>query len=205
MSQVIIDISMSLDGYVTGPNVSLDNGLGDDGEVLHNWVFEHATAEDRAVLDRAFEWTGAVIQGRVLFDIIDGPHGWSDEMGYGAKPTGEVNPPIFVVTHSAPEKTRLGDRFRFVTDGVKSAIDQARQAAGDKNVVVMGGGEICHAVLAAGLADVLLLHVAPVVLGQGTPLFPSGGGPRTDLELVEAVSTPNAQHLTYRVTGTKEY
>jgi dihydrofolate reductase len=204
MSQVIVDISMSLDGYVTGPGVDLEHGLGQGGEDLHTWALD-GTSEDQAVLDRAFNETGAVIQGRNLFDIIDGPHGWSDEMGYGAKPTGEINPPIFVVTHSTPDKTRLGDRFRFVTDGLESAIDQARQAAGDKNVVVMGGGEVCHAVLAAGLADVLLLHVAPVVLGKGTPLFPAGGGPRADLELVEAVSTPNAQHLTYRVTGTKEY
>jgi dihydrofolate reductase len=198
MTQVVVDISVSLDGYVTGPNVGLDNGLGDGGEALHTWVFD-GNAEDRAVLDEAFEATGAVIQGRILFDIIDGPQGWNDEMGYGAKPTGEVNPPIFVVTHSAPEQTRLGDRFRFVTDGVESAVAQAKAAAGDKDVFVMGGGQICHQVLAAGLADVLRLHVAPVVLGDGTRLFPAGAAPTYSLDLVETVSTPAAQHLTYRV------
>jgi len=202
MSRIVVDISVSLDGYVTGPNVGLDNGLGDGGEALHDWVF-HGTAEDSAVLDAAFEATGAVIQGRNLFDIIDGPGGWSDEMGYGAKPTGEVNPPVFVVTHSAPEEPRLGDRFRFVTDGVASAVEQARAVAEGKDVVVMGGGQVCHEILAAGLADVLRLHVATVVLGDGTRLFPAGAAPMVGLELVEAVSTPAAQHLTYQVTKEK--
>jgi dihydrofolate reductase len=197
MTQVVVDISVSLDGYVTGPNVGLDNGLGDGGEALHEWVF-NGTAEDRNVLDGAFEATGAVIQGRKLFDIIDAPGGWSDEMGYGAKPTGEVNPPIFVVTHSAPEKTRLGDRFRFV-GSVEEAVTRAKEVAGDKDVYVMGGGDICHQVLAAGLADIVRLHVAPVVLGDGTRLFPAGAAPTYSLDLVESVSTPAAQHLTYRV------
>jgi dihydrofolate reductase len=198
-SQVVIDISMSLDGFVTGPNADLDNGLGDDGEVLHIWALE-GDAADRAVLDGQFVRTGAVIQGRKLFDIIDGPHGWSDEMGYGAQPEGDTAPPIFVVTHSMPGKTRLGDRFNFVTDGVESAVQQAQAVAKGKDVVVMGGGEICHRVLAAGLADILRVHVAPVVLGDGTRLFPADSSARVALELVEAVSTPAAQHLTYRVT-----
>jgi dihydrofolate reductase len=201
MSQVIVDISVSLDGYVTGPNVGIGNGLGDGGMALHDWVF-HGTAEDSAVLDAAFEGTGAVIQGRNLFDIIDAPDGWSDEMGYGAKPTGEVNPPVFVVTHSAPAKPRLGDRFHFVSSP-EDAVKQALAVAEGKDVVVMGGGQICHEVLAAGLADVLRLHVATVVLGDGTRLFPAEAAPAVGLELVESVSTPAAQHLTYRVVKEK--
>ncbi|MGW1342592.1 dihydrofolate reductase family protein [Kribbella sp. NPDC002412] len=201
MSQVVVDISVSLDGYVTGPNVSLDNGLGDGGEALHEWAL-NGDADDLAVLNAAFDATGAVIQGRNLFDIIDGPHGWNDEMGYGAKPTGEVNPPVFVVTHSAPEQTRLGDRFRFV-GSVEDAVAQGREAAGDKDVYVMGGGQICHQVLAAGLADVLRLHIAPVVLGAGTRLFPADAAPTYSLDLIEMVSTPAAQHLTYRVKKEK--
>ena len=201
MTQVVVDISVSLDGYVAGPNVGLDNGLGDGGEALHDWVF-HGTDADRAVLDSAFEATGAVIQGRILFDIIDGPQGWSDEMGYGAKPTGEVNPPIFVVTHKAPEKTRLGERFRFV-GSPEEAVARAKEVAGGKDVYVMGGGQICHEVLAAGLADVLRLHVATVVLGDGTRLFPAEAATPLQLELTEAVSTPAAQHLTYRVVKEK--
>jgi dihydrofolate reductase len=197
MSRVVVDISVSLDGYVTGPNVGIDNGLGDNGMALHDWVF-HGNDADRAVLDAAFESTGAVVQGRNLFDIIDAPGGWSEEMGYGAKPTGEVNPPVFVVTHTPPEKTRLGDRFRFV-GSPSEAVAQGLEVAGSKDVYVMGGGQICHEVLATGLADVLRLHVAPVVLGDGTRLFPAAAAPGYALELSEAVSTPSAQHLTYRV------
>ncbi|MEV5967809.1 dihydrofolate reductase family protein [Kribbella sp. NPDC051952] len=201
MSQVVVDISVSLDGYITGPNAGVDNGLGDGGMALHDWVF-HGNDADKAVLDNSFEATGAVIQGRKLFDVIDAPGGWSDEMGYGAKPTGEVNPPIFVLTHSAPEKTRLGDRFHFVSS-VEDAVEQARAVAGSKDVVVMGGGQVCHQVLAAGLADVLRLHMATVVLGDGDRLFPAVAAPAVGLELVESVSTPTAQHLTYRVVKEK--
>ncbi|MEU4191135.1 dihydrofolate reductase family protein [Kribbella sp. NPDC026611] len=197
MSRVVVDISVSVDGFVTGPNVGLTNGLGDGGMALHDWVF-HGTEADQAVLDAAFEATGAVVQGRNLFDIIDGPDGWDDNLGYGAKPTGEVNPPIFVVTHTPPAKTRLGDRFTFVGSPAE-AVERALEVAGDKDVCVMGGGDICHQVLAAGLADVLRLHVASVVLGDGTRLFPASPAAGFGLELVEAVSTPSAQHLTYKV------
>ncbi|HEY0470715.1 MAG TPA: dihydrofolate reductase family protein [Kribbella sp.] len=201
MSQVVVDISVSLDGYVTGPNVGIGNGLGDGGMALHDWVF-HGDAEDSALLDATFEATGALIQGRNLFDIIDAPGGWSDEMGYGARPTGEVNPPVFVVTHSAPAKTRLGDRFSFV-GSPQEAVEQARAVAGGKDVFVMGGGQVCHEILAAGLADVLRLHVATVVLGAGTRLFPAEPSESVQLELTEAISTPAAQHLTYRVVKEK--
>ena len=197
MSQVVVDISVSLDGYVTGPNAGVGNGLGDGGEALHDWVF-HGTDADRAVLDAAFEASGAVVQGRNLFDVIDAPDGWSDELGYGAKPTGELNPPVFVVTHSPPAHPRLGDRFHFVGSPAE-AIAQGKEVADGKDVYVMGGGQICHEVLAEGLADVLRLHLAPVVLGGGTRLFPADNAPAYALELVEAVSTPAAQHLTYRV------
>jgi dihydrofolate reductase len=198
MSSVVVDISMSLDGYVTGPGVDLEHGLGEGGEVLHTWAFEGNEA-DRAILDAAFTGTGAIIQGRKLFDIIDGPHGWDEEVGYGAQPPGERPPPVFVITHQAPATTRLGERFHFVTDGLDSAVRQAQEVANGKEIVVMGGGEVCHAFLAAGLVDIVRLHVAPVVLGSGTRLFPVDAAPRVDLELIDAVSTPTAQHLTYRV------
>jgi dihydrofolate reductase len=119
-------------------------------------------------------------------------------MGYGAKPTGEVNPPVFVVTHTPPAKPRLGDRFRFVSSPAE-AVDQALEVADGKDVVAMGGGQICHELLAVGLADVLRLHVATVVLGDGTRLFPAEPATGLELELIDAVSTPSAQHLTYRV------
>ena len=192
---VVIDISMSLDGYVTAPGVDAEHGLGVDGEVLHLWAFSDDYAEQE-LLGRSTTRTGAVVMGRNLFDIVDAPNGWSEEVGYGAGIAAE--PPCFVVTHTAPTKVRLRNRFTIVTDGIESALDQARVAAGDKDVVVMGGGDVCGQVLAAGLADTLSLHVAPVVLGGGTPLF--ADGTRVELELVDGVTTPNATHLTYRVS-----
>lgn len=198
MSDVVVEISMSLDGYVTGPDIDLEHGLGQGGEVLHTWALDGDEA-DRAVLDASFTQTGAVIQGRTLFDFIDGPTGWNEEMGYGAKGEGKHLPPIFVLTHEPPATTRLGDRFRFVTDGPESAVRQAQAVADGKDIVVMGGGETCHEFLAAGLADIVRLHVAPVVLGSGTRLFPADDSPRVDLVLTDTVSTPLAQHLTYKV------
>ncbi len=191
---VIIDISMSLDGYVTAPGVDQEHGLGVDGEVLHLWAFSDDEAEQE-LLSRATTRTGAVIMGRNLFDIVDAPNGWTDEVGYGAGHAAE--PPCFVVTHTAPEQIRLKHRFTIVTDGIESALSQAQAAAGDKDVVVMGGGDVCGQALAAGLADTLSLHVAPVVLGGGTPLF--AAGTRVDLELTDSVATPHATHLTYAI------
>lgn len=191
---VVIDISMSVDGYVTAPGVDAEHGLGVDGEVLHLWAFSDDAVE-KEVLERSATRTGAVVMGRNLFDIVDAPNGWSEEVGYGAGIVAE--PPCFVVTHTQPESIRLVDRFTIVTDGIESALDQARAAAGDKDVVVMGGGDVCGQVLAAGFADILSLHVAPVVFGGGTPLF--ADGTRVDLELIDTVTTPHATHLTYAV------
>jgi len=194
--RVIADITMSLDGYVTAPGVDLEHGLGVGGEALHAWVFSK-TPREEAILATTFKRTGAVIMGRRLFDIVDGPHGWSDDLGYGAHQDQSAAPPVFVLTHEAPEKVRLADRFQFVTDGPASAIRQAKAAAGDKDVVVMGGGHTCYEFLRAGLVDRLTVHVAPLILGGGTPLFP--GDATVRLELLESEMTAYAQHLTYRV------
>ncbi|MBC6451041.1 dihydrofolate reductase family protein [Actinokineospora xionganensis] len=197
--QVIVDISMSLDGYVTGPGADQQHGLGVGGEPLHDWVFDQAPL-NRKTLDDMLARTGAVIMGRRTFDVVDGPDGWNDEVGYGAERERTVAPPpVFVLTHAAPETWRLGDRFTFVTDGPHSAVAKARAAAGAKDVVIMGGGQICHAFLAAGLVDLLDIHLAPIVLGAGTRLFPVEDSPRVRLELVESVSAPSAEHLSYKV------
>jgi dihydrofolate reductase len=189
---VVIDISMSLDGYVTAPGVDAEHGLGVGGEVLHEWAF----AEDRAdqeILAGGVERTGAVVMGRRTFDLVD--RVWDEDVGYGARHA--TQPPCFVVTHTQPASIRLVDRFTIVTDGIESALEQARTVAGDKDVLVMGGGDVCGQILAAGLADILSLHVAPVVLGGGSPLFAAGS--RVDLELIDTVVTSNATHQTYRV------
>jgi dihydrofolate reductase len=136
---------------------------------------------------------GAVVMGRRLFDVVDGPDGWSDEMGYGADHA--TTPPFFVVTHSVPETVRLDLDFTFVTDGLASAIDQAITAAGDKDVVVMGGGDVIRQCVDTGLADELIIHLAPIVLGSGTPLLVDCHR-RQHVQRDVRIS-PTATHLTY--------
>lgn len=198
--QVIADISMSLDGYVTAAGADIEHGLGIGGEALHVWAMGDNEPRDVEVLDEAFNRTGAVIMGRRTFDVVDGDNGWNDEVGYGAERDQTTSPPpVFVLTHSVPEKVRLAGRFTFVTDGLRSALDKAHAAAGGKDVVIMGGGTVVHEFLRAGLVDVLAIHLAPVVLGDGTPLFPAGPPEPLRLELAGSVITAAAGHLTYRV------
>ena len=169
MSKVLADISMSLDGFVTGPNAGTDSGLGDGGMPIHNWVFSGDTV-DGDILAAATEHSGAVIMGRNLFDVVDGPGGWNDEMGYGAQHAAQ--PPFFVVTHQRPASVRLGLDFTFVTDGVAAAVDSALAVCpADKNVVVMGGGDVIRQAIDAGVLDELRIHLSPIIMGSGTPLF----------------------------------
>ena len=195
MTKVVADISVSLDGFVTGPEVSLELGLGRGGEALHTWALD-GDAVDREVLTAATDATGVVVMGRRLFDVIDGPHGWTDEMGYGADLA--AAPPVLVVTRTPPQQTRLSaDRFTFVVDGIRSAVAKGRAMADDRDVVIMGGGETIRSALDAGVVDELRLHLAPVILGSGTPLF-TGAVPRP-LRQLHVRATGNATHLTYRV------
>lgn len=198
MSKVIADISMSLDGYVTAPGVDLEHGLGVGGEAIHAWVLEEPRSPvDEEVLARSFDLTGAVVMGRRLYDIVDGPHGWSDDVGYGHDQNQSIAPPCFVVTHEPPDRVRLVSRFRFVTDGVAAAVDQARAAAGDRAVFVMGGASVIDQCLAAGLVDELRIHLSPLLLGGGTRLFDHVGP--TTLVQREVTESPRATHLTYEV------
>ncbi|WP_370614373.1 dihydrofolate reductase family protein [Mumia sp. Pv 4-285] len=203
MTRIVADISVSLDGFVTGPDPGPDNGLGTGGEALHTWAFSDDPDDQRLLRDGTAQ-TGAVVLGRRLFDIVDGPHGWTDETGYGA---GEVGKPSFVVvTSTQPDSVRLTDLdWTFVTTGLSDAVSTARgraeSASTDRgeelDVVLMGGGATIGSALAAGLVDTLTLHLAPVVLGAGTPLF-TGAAPRT---LVQRSVTPTSTvtHLTYDV------
>jgi len=173
MTNVIADITMSLDGYVTGEGADPQHGLG-DAEELHAWVMDR-DAVDTEVLERATARSGAVVMGRRLFDVVDGPDGWSAEMGYGADLAG--TPPYFVVTHAAPATVRLADevglRFTFV-DGIADAVARAGAAAGGRDVVIMGGGDVIAQAIEQRLVDELHLHIAPIIVGGGTPLFPDG-------------------------------
>jgi dihydrofolate reductase len=173
VGKVIADITMSLDGYVTGPGADPEHGLG-DAEELHAWVADPDDV-DADVLARATDDTGAVVMGRGLFDVVDGPGGWTREMGYGAQLA--AAPPFFVVTHSTPGDVRLerelGLSCTFVPDLV-AAVEQARRAATSGHVVIMGGGDVIGQALQQDLVDELHLHLAPMLLGGGTPLFRAG-------------------------------
>ncbi|MGY1727281.1 dihydrofolate reductase family protein [Geodermatophilus sp. SYSU D01062] len=187
MTLVIGDITVSLDGFVSGS--------GDGVEALHAWALRSDHPVDRGVLERHAAASGAVVMGRRTFDDVD--RGWTDGMGYGAAV--DARPPFFVVTGSPPERHRLAAThdFTFVTEGSAAALDRAREAAGDRDVFVMGGGALVGSCLRDGLLDELRLHLAPEVLGTGTPLF-TGAGPHR-LEQVAVEVSPVCTHLTYRV------
>ncbi|MDN3246002.1 dihydrofolate reductase family protein [Streptomyces mutabilis] len=203
MTRIIADISISLDGFVTGPGPGPDNGLGTGGEALHTWAFSD-DPDDRRLLREATARSGAVVLGRRLFDVVDGPNGWDDTTGYGA---GEVGKPAFVVvTSSPPESVRLADLdWTFVTTGLSDAVAAARERAEaasahsgkDLDVMLMGGGATIGSALDAGLVDTLSLHLAPVLLGSGTPLFT--GGTRRTLVRRGVTPTSTATHVTYDV------
>src|SRR5690242_20765817 len=161
MAKVVADISVSLDGFVTGPEPGPGQGLGRAGEGLHTWALQ-PDAIDRAVLEESVSATGVVVMGRTLFDIVDGPDGWNDEMGYGADLAAE--PPVLVVTRTPPDEVRLVDRFTFVVDGLPSAVAKAVAMADNRDVVIMGGGATVRTAIEAGLVDELTLHLSPVLL-----------------------------------------
>src|SRR4029077_10765449 len=194
MPKVIADITMSLDGFVTGPGADVEHGLGDAPE-LHDWVMAQ-DAVDAQILEGSTSASGAVVMGRRLFDTVEGPDGWSTDMGYGAQQVGM--PPFFVVTHSPPQDNRLerelGMRFTFVTD-LKGAIDQARAAATNGYVVIMGGGDVIGQALEQGIVDEFRVHLAPLLLGGGTPLFRPGT--RQQYRQVDVQPSSNAVHITY--------
>jgi dihydrofolate reductase len=194
MPKVIADITMSLDGYVTGPGADEQHGLGDAPE-LHTWVMQRDAVDDE-ILEQSTEASGAVVMGRRLFDVVNGPDGWNEDMGYGADQTG--TPPFFVVTHSPVEDVRLerelGMSVTFAGDLI-SAIDQARAAATHGDVVIMGGGDVIGQALEQGLVEELRLHLAPMLLGGGTPLFKTGT--RQMYQQRDVRPSQNAVHITY--------
>lgn len=203
MTRVVADITVSLDGFVTGPDAGPGNGLGTGGEPLHTWAFSD-DPDDQLILRRSTERSGAVVMGRHLFDIIDGPGGWNDEVGYGAA---EVGKPAFVVVTSAPptEIRLTGLDWTFVTTGLADAVASARARAeaasaargADLDIVLMGGGALIGSAIAAGLVDTVSLHLSPLILGAGTPLFVAG--PPRSLRQREVIVSSTATHLTYDV------
>jgi dihydrofolate reductase len=191
MGKVTSNISMSLDGFITGPNVGVGNGLGDGGERLHDWMFDAKTETDAAIVDEMYTSTGAVLMGKGMFDV-------------GFEPWGDPPPfhmPVFVVTHEerAPLPMQGGTIYTFVTDGIEAALELARAAAGDKNVGVWGGASIMRQYLRAGLLDEMQIHLIPLLLGGGVSLFEDLDPEGIELRRTPSIETPSATHLRFEV------
>jgi dihydrofolate reductase len=215
MSRLILDISMSLDGFIAGPNQTLDHPLGEGGERLHEWAFvlrsfreRHGLAGgesnlDSQVVEESLGNTGATVMGRRMFSGGHGP--WEDDPNadgwWGDEPP--FHHPVFVLTHHPRETVtkRGGTTFTFVTDGIQAAFEQARAAAGSSDVAVGGGAMAAQQYLSAGLLDELQVHVVPVLLGAGVRLFEDGlATVPVELERTRTIESPTGvTHLRYRV------
>jgi dihydrofolate reductase len=215
MAKLVLDITMSLDGFVAGPNQTLEEPLGRGGERLHEWVYGLASwreshglaggevSVDSDVLEESIAATGAVIMGRRMFSGGAGP--WDEDPNadawWGDEPPFHV--PLFVLTHHprpSEEKTG-GTTFNFVTDGIEAALEQARAVAGQKNVNIAGGAQVAQQYLKAGLLDEIKIHVAPLLLGDGVRLFADLGDEPPKLECTRVIESPAVTHLRYRVAN----
>ncbi len=213
MARVICDISISLDGFVAGPNPSLEQPLGEGGDQLHEWAFAAASWReshgleggemnaDSEVIEESLRATGAVVMGRKMFSGGEGP--WEDDPRangwWGDDPPFHV--PVFVLTHHPRETLVMqgGTSFSFVTDGIHTALDLARAAAGDKDVSLAGGASVVQQSIKAGLLSELQVHVAPVLLGDGTSLFDRLGIEPLGLDATRVIGSPSVTHLHFRV------
>jgi dihydrofolate reductase len=210
MGKVKAHLSMSLDGYIAGPEQTLEAPLGREGERLHEWAFRLKSFREAHGMEGGepgpddqvvAEWqrNGAVIMGRHMFSGGSGP--WADDPKadgwWGDDPP--FHAPVFVLTHHARETVEKqgGTSYVFVTDGVESALAQAQAAAGDEDVEVGGGAEVVRQFLNARLLDELHIHLVPVLLGSGGVRLLEGVDP-TELELARVVESPHVTHLTYR-------
>jgi dihydrofolate reductase len=209
MGLVTCQISVSLDGFVAGPNQSLENPIGEGGLRLHEWVFGTAAwrrmegqeggedSQDSEVIDEASQGIGAYVMGRKMFGGGSGEWDRDWKGWWGPDPPYHV--PVFVLTHHPREPLPMegGTTFNFVTDGIESALEQAQAAAGDQIVSIAGGASAVQQVLAAGRLDELFLHVVPVVLGAGERLLEGVGDP--ELKLVKVIASPAVTHIKYRI------
>jgi dihydrofolate reductase len=189
MSKVVLTMSMSLDGFAAGPNVSVAHPMGEGGMRLHDWLLNPPVSDiDRQVVQEVFATTGAVVLGKRTFDVGLGE--WGDTP-YPA--------PSFVLTHTPqPEQVEKSGTFTFVTDGIEQAVQRARAAAGEKNVILMGVNTAQQAVK-AGLVDEIQINLVPVLLGGGGRLFDHLGVAPVELERTKVVEAPGVTHLTFRV------
>jgi dihydrofolate reductase len=213
MSKLRCHISISADGFVAGPNQSMENPLGEGGERLHEWAFSLAAwreshdrqggevNESTQIVQEAFENVGAGVMGRNMFGPVGGGD-WPDEQWngwWGDEPP--YHNDVFILTHHAREPVGMeaGTTFHFVTDGIERALERAKESANGKDVRLWGGAQVIQQYLAAGLLDELELHIVPVLLGAGARLFDNLGDAKVELEQVRAVQAPGVAHLKYRV------
>ncbi|MBZ9654149.1 dihydrofolate reductase family protein [Phyllobacterium lublinensis] len=188
MGKVVASFTMSLDGYIAGPNVGDEHPMGEGGEQLHEWIFDKASDVDRQMADEIHARVGAVVLGRRTFDL-GLPH-WNDT---------PFPVPSFVVTHERREPLPMRSAaFTFINEGVGIAVAQARDAAEHRDVVVMGAS-IAQQLLGAGLVDELLLQIAPVLLGQGSRLFDNIQKRQTALKNTSVIASPHVTHVRYEV------
>jgi dihydrofolate reductase len=216
MGKLRLDITMSLDGFIAGPNMTPKQGLGEGGEQLHRWVIRLAGWReshgleggdpngDNEVFAESQRNVGAVVMGRRMFGGGDGPWGdpaWGDkpwEGWWGDEPP--FHKPVFVLTHHPREPLTKGQTtFTFVTDGIEAALEQAKSAAGDKDVLLGGGASVAQQYLAAGLLAEFQVHVVPVLLGEGVRLFENLPADEVKLENTRVVQSPAVTHISYRV------
>ncbi|GAB4048117.1 dihydrofolate reductase family protein [Catellatospora paridis] len=188
MAPVIAHVTMSLDGFMAGPDVGVAHPMGRGGERLHQWIFDGSSEVDSAAVRRQFALTGAVLLGRRTFDVGVGQ--WGDTP-YAV--------PCFVLTHHpAPDRTERSGTFTFVHTGLSDALDLAVAAAGERAVTLMGA-DVVQQVLRAGLLDEIHLQLAPVLLGGGRRLFDHLGTDHIELEQLDVAPSPHVTHLRYRV------
>jgi dihydrofolate reductase len=216
MAKLIVEISMSLDGFVAGPDITLEEPLGKGGEGLHDWIVRLAswreqhgleggeTGPDDELSRAIWPRIGAVIMGRKMFSGGSGP--WESDPNadawWGDDPPFHV--PVFVLTHHEREPVvkEGGTTFHFVNDGIESALEQARAAAGDKDISLSGGASVVQQYLRAGHVDELNIHVAPILLGGGVSLFGDLGTDVPKLKLTKVADSPHVTHLSYEVERT---
>jgi dihydrofolate reductase len=201
MAKITADMTMTLDGFIAGPNDSLEHPLGVGGERIHKWVYGlevwrkpqgltgGKTNEDTAIVEESSD-VGAHVVGRRMFDVAQE---WGDEPPF--------HKPVFVVTHRAhdPIPKQGGTTFYFVTDGIESALAQAKSIAGDQDVSIGGGANLIQQFVKARLIDELQIHVASVLLGSGTHLFSDLNTEHIELNLLRVVEGSGVAHLKYRI------
>jgi dihydrofolate reductase len=193
MGRVLLEISMSLDGLITGPNPGAEHPLGEDEGRLHDWMFARKTDDDAKILDELYARTGSIVIGNRMFE--GGFEPWGDPPPFGM--------PVFVLTHEErnPIPMQGGTTYTFVADGIESALARARAAAVDRDVGIWGGANVFRQYLQTGLADEVQIHLVPVMLGDGVPLFAGLDSGRIELEPTRTIATPGATHLRFNVLG----